>query len=411
MTNEEFNLVRPAFGKGSIADLSSLYMRALQAKKVENVPTLMKEAIDEVDHLVFFLIDGMGHATLKNALKNYRVPALSSYLSKSIYIPITSVFPSTTSTATVSIQTGSEPVQHGIIGYTSYLRELGRIFNMISLAPLGSKDTLMPGAVYDDEDLVRLGTIYSHLKEPSVSSNLYIPNKIIDSGLTRFTGRGADIHGYYSLSHMMVTLKRNLASEKKGFHFCYLSTVDTISHKLGPQTEEVAEEVNSIFKLIDERLFEFREIEGDLGVIISADHGHIMIRPDAIIDASIDQKLIPFFAIPVTGDARAPILRINEGKMEEALDYIEERYGGHFMAVRSEDLLKMGYFGISEKRFAKEDRFGDVMLVPIGESGMIDSRLRLLDKEIDFGSLTGVHGGLSQEEMIVPLISRTKPDR
>ncbi|MCL4447606.1 MAG: alkaline phosphatase family protein [Candidatus Thermoplasmatota archaeon] len=187
MTNEEFNLVRPAFGKGSIADLSSLYMRALQAKKVENVPTLMKEAIDEVDHLVFFLIDGMGHATLKNALKNYRVPALSSYLSKSIYIPITSVFPSTTSTATVSIQTGSEPVQHGIIGYTSYLRELGRIFNMISLAPLGSKDTLMPGAVYDDEDLVRLGTIYSHLKEPSVSSNLYIPNKIIDSGQCRYS--------------------------------------------------------------------------------------------------------------------------------------------------------------------------------------------------------------------------------
>jgi hypothetical protein len=163
--------------------------------------------------------------------------------------------------------------------------------------------------------------------------------------------------------------------------------------------------------LIDEGLFEFREIEGDLGVIVSADHGHTMIRPDAIIDASIDQKLISFFATPVTGDARAPILRINEGKMEEALDYIEERYGGHFVAMRSEDLLKMGYFGISEKRFAKEDRFGDVILVPIGESGMIDSRLRLLDKEIDFGSLTGVHGGLSQEEMIVPLISRTKPDR
>ena len=45
-----------------------------------------------------------------------------------------------TTTATVTLHTGMDPEEHGIIGYIQYLKDVGSVCNMISL-------TLMNGAL------------------------------------------------------------------------------------------------------------------------------------------------------------------------------------------------------------------------------------------------------------------------
>lgn len=93
---------KPAFGKGSIADLPGAFRKSLGLGVSHDVPETIRNYSEEVDHLVFLFLDGMGHSTLKYAMDRFRMPNLTQFLGKSDYVPVTSVFPSTTSTATVT---------------------------------------------------------------------------------------------------------------------------------------------------------------------------------------------------------------------------------------------------------------------------------------------------------------------
>ncbi|AKA48190.1 hypothetical protein IX51_02705 [uncultured archaeon] len=407
--DSENDIVKPSFGKGSISDLPEVFMHALGLGGGQNVPEVLRGTYEQVDHLVFFLLDGFGHSTMRGAIERFHPGEVEKFLSESAYTPITSVFPSTTSTATVTVQTCREPVQHGIIGYTAYMSEIGAICNMISLTPLGNRGKSILDDGWSDEGLLGGETLYSAIGKESLDSYLYLPSAIKNSGLTRITGRGANITGYYSVPQMFSALRKNIESSGSGgIHFCYISTIDTISHRIGPGSEEVAVDMDNIFHLIEKELTGKLRINGSLGVMISADHGHTTVPIESVKDAASDERLASYMRTPVVGDMRAPFLRIKPGLLQDAFEYVQYRYGGEFLVRYGHDMLKKGYFGNSDRNYDSRDRFGGIVLLPRGRTGMIDSRLNILDPGMDISSLVGVHGGLSRDEMIVPFISRVK---
>lgn len=400
------NVYKPAFGRGSIHDLPNLFKKTLGMSSYDSIPNIMNDSSEEVEHLIFFLLDGFGHSTLKYAMDNFTMPNLRTFLRDSIYVPITSVFPSTTSTATVSIQTGLQPIEHGIVGYTSYISEVGAICNMISLAPLENKNLSLLDNEREIFSFSESNTIYSEMNLDGISSFLYLPNNIKNSGMTRITGRGATVHGYYSIPQMFTKLRKDIEnSDGRSFHFCYVSSIDTISHNIGPYTEETAYDIDSIFYQMERQLIEDLRPEHNTKIIISADHGHIEIPNQNLFDATNDNLLRSYLSMPILGDFRAPILRIKNGKIGEAYEYIQNTYGRDYIVKLASEMLSEGYFGSSNKVNKNSDRFGDIILVPKKNVGISDSYLKMLDPKSDGSKLVGMHGGLSFEEMIVPFIS------
>lgn len=407
--NDENNIIKPSFGRGSIADLPEVFGSTLGIIGKEKVPSLLRRELDAAEHVVFFFLDGFGHSTVRHAVEHYRMKVFKGFLSESEYTPITSVFPSTTSTATVTVQTQKQPLQHGIIGYTAYLSEIGTICNMMTLTPLGNSGKSILDNGWGDEKLLVGDTLYGRMRKSLLDSYLYIPSKSLNSGLTRITGKGAEVFGYHSIPQMFVSIRRNIEASRTGsFSFCYISSIDTLSHKIGPNSEEVSVEIENIFHLIEKELIEKLNITGSLSLMISADHGHTMVPSNSIKDAATDRRLLSYMRTPVVGDMRAPIIRIKPGRLHEAFDYIEDRYGKEFAVGYGADMMKQGYFGTYKGNQDSRDRFGDIILIPKGKAGLIDSRLTILDPTMNWASLVGVHGGLSKEEMIVPFISRAK---
>lgn len=406
-SEKDGRIFKPAFGKGSIADLPGIFRKSLGLKESNSIPEITRNNVQDVDHLIFLFLDGMGHSTLKYAMDNFRMPNLLEFLRQSEYVPVTSVFPSTTSTATVTYQTDLQPREHGVIGYSAYISEVGSVCNMITLTPLGrDAHSLLEKGWYIDA-LRHSGTIYEQFIESNVRPYLYLPKTIMNSGMSRITGQGANMTGYYSISHMITSLRRNIEKTPgKSFHFCYVPNVDTISHMVGPYEEDTAMEIDSIFQLLNGQLIEKTSGGERIGILISADHGHTKILPWDIMDAAADRKLKSYLRAPVVGDFRAPVLRIKEHMLDEAFGYIQERYGNDYIARLSSDMIREGFFGNRNRTTSDSDRFGDIILVPVNPVGMEDTSLKILDTASDRFRLIGMHGGLSYEEMIVPLISR-----
>src|SRR5579863_10107401 len=79
-----------------------------------------------VENVVFLLLDGFGFNSILQANEKFGLPAVQKIVDEqqeeeSFVTPLTSVFPSTTSTATTSLHMGLTPQEHGIIGYTMYM--------------------------------------------------------------------------------------------------------------------------------------------------------------------------------------------------------------------------------------------------------------------------------------------------
>lgn len=410
--DEDPSMIRPAFGRGSIADIPGYLKSRLGLTPRRPLSQFMKESAGEVDHMVFFLLDGFGHSTIEHLIANYNGNNLEKFLEDSDYLPVTSVFPSTTSTATVSYQTDLHPLEHGIIGYTSYLSEIGTMCNMITLTPLGKPEHSLLDHGWSVPAIDKSGTIYQEFVKNTIEPHLYLPSPIKGSGMTRITGQGSIVNPYSSLSHMFTMLRRNIEkSVRSSFHFCYISNVDTMSHKVGPYTEETAMEIETIFHHLNEEFIGKVVPDGSLGVAISADHGHIALPPENIYDIRLDKRLSQMLRTPVSGDLRAPVLRIKESRTEEAVEHLQLNYGENYIIKKGKDAISEGLYGIASQSQENSDRFGDVLLFPRKNVGIMDSALGVLDPKLNHFDMIGMHGGLSKEEMIVPFISRTIRDK
>ncbi|PSN90737.1 hypothetical protein B9Q03_06130 [Candidatus Marsarchaeota G2 archaeon OSP_D] len=126
----------PDYSGRSLYNLSHTLLKAFGAPVDQGISGLG----DVLNHsrIVVLLIDGLGHRQLVSATG--RIPAVGSSLSRAkLSLPITSVFPSTTSTVLTTLNTGLVPAKHGVIGFTMYVKELGSVVNSISFSPASER--------------------------------------------------------------------------------------------------------------------------------------------------------------------------------------------------------------------------------------------------------------------------------
>lgn len=401
LSNRYSDGIRPYYEKYSLPNLAStvtdnFHKNVERAKAIKDEP--VREVLDGSETVVLFLLDGLGYRLVKTLQND---DYLKKFLRKSHYAPITTTFPSTTTTALASANTGLLPEQHGIIGHTMYLKNLGLIASMISFSPVAEvqRGTLLTSGL-DPRELMKGNTIYEELNEEGIPSAVLTKKAYGSSGLSRMIHAGSDITTYYSSSDMIVLLRKMLESQEYQFIFAYLDAIDVLAHAYGANEDEVLSEVRNFFYNLQTELFSKlnRRAAKNAVFFMTGDHGHITVKSENRIIANNYPEFVDNIQIPPAGDSRASFIRTNADGDSKIRRFFA-KMNSKFELIPSGKAVADGLFGYGRMSKDVREALGDYLILSKEDYAFLYKYKKREDAE-----LIGYHGGLHEDEMLIPMI-------
>lgn len=351
------------------------------------------EALDDAPAVVFWLIDGLGDVFLGNRP--------DSLLARHRVRGATSVFPATTSAALTTVNSGMPPRAHAATGWFVYLREFGAVSTWLPFGPrVGRKSwtELAPGSevLLERPALVdAMATEAFHL----------LPEWLVETPYTRATSGCAQRLGYRGLhgddglvERVSALCREATGARSRRYIYAYWPDLDARCHQSGvnsEKTEEVFRSADHAFGVLLERLRGTGAC-----VVVSADHGLLDTAAERVIDVEEHPELAQCLALPLCGEPRAAYAYLRSGAGDDFDAYVREHLGTCCKAVPSAELVEAGWFGPPPEHPEFRWRIGDRVLLPA--PGWV-VRQRLYGEPHTFGQI-GVHGGASDEEMLIPVI-------
>ena len=401
LSKKRGEFIRPHYEKYSLANLAStianhFHKSNKRAPPINDEP--VKEVLEDSETIVFFLLDGLGNQ-LVNALS--RDQALKRILNSNHYARITTVFPSTTTTALASANTGLLPEQHGIIGHTMYLRKLGVVASLISFSPVADalRGTLLSGGL-NPRELMQGNTIYEEISEEGISSAVLTKNHYGHSGLTQMIHSGAEIVTYNVASDMLVLLRRLLQAGKHRLIFAYWDAIDIAAHAYGAGEDEVLAEVRSFFFLLQTELFKRlgRKLANRISFFVTGDHGHVTVKSESRVIANNYPELLANLQIPPAGDSRASFIKTTS-RGDEKVQKFFNRFRNKLELIPTDQAIEEGFFGAGKMDKEIREALGNYLILSKKSNAFIYSYRRRDDFD-----MIGYHGGMGEDEMLIPMI-------
>lgn len=401
LSRKRGEFVRPDYEKYSLANLASTIANHFH-KSNERAPPIndepVREVLEDSETVVFFLLDGFGNQLI-NALSSDQ--ALNKVLNSNHYAPITTVFPSTTTTALASANTGLLPEQHGIIGHTMYLRKLGVVASLISFSPVADaiKGALLSAGL-NPRDLMQGKTIYEELSEEGIASAVLTKYPYGRSGLTQMIHSGAEILTYNVASDMLVLLRRLLQARNHKMIFAYWDAIDIAAHAYGAGEDEVLAEVRSFFYVLQTELFKKldRKLAKRISFFMTGDHGHVTVKSRDRVIANDYPEILANLQIPPAGDSRASFIKTTS-RGDEKVQKFFKQFRNKLELIPTDKAIEEGFFGAGKMSNGIREALGDYLIL----SKKNNAFLYGYRKRDDF-EMVGYHGGMSKDEILIPMI-------
>jgi hypothetical protein len=373
------------------------------------LPPLERDILDGmlggVERIVLLVIDALGWLQLRRAMAKYDDLVFHRLAERGRLLPLTTTFLSTTNSVLSCIWTGRPPAQHGLLAYELYLREW-----MMAVEAIGFSSPQEPfsGTLVrwglDPLEFLPVPSLGQMLTHRGIHSASVILKQFTTTPLSRMHFRGMrHVIGHSYASDLWLELRRVLA-DNRGRKFLlggYWPAVDTLAHRHGPADASGDGEIRAISMLMDELFLQElppADREGTL-LLVTADHGQILTPPKATVVIAEHPKLLDMLWLPPVGEGRVPFFYVRHGQYDAAWDYLHDYFGDDFIFLSREDVLASGLLGPPGDVYAEVPfRLGDIVGFARG-SGAVARRRE------DVKRLTGRHGGLAPEEMLVPLMA------
>ncbi len=333
--------------------------------------------------IALILLDGLGFSLFAKIAGGYAGRLRGIYR-------ISTVFPSTTATVLTTLSTGLAPCQHGVVAWSFYLKEAGAVIDSLFMSPMMGERDGLNNAGYDLKALFNAPTIFADLSKAGVKTKAFLPRGL-NGGISRILYDGAETYDYISHHDAFINAGRFLQQNEQALAYIYIPTVDSLEHRYGPRSEEAAAAAESLLGDIL-RLAE-RYMQG-ADVLITADHGHEEITRNE--DLTKDVDLLKALDVPPFGDPRALHLKTSADRRD--LEALLAKHG-EFLLLPREEAIKMGLLGPCSDGFA--DRIGDYLALPGRGLAAIYLYKRKNEDPLKF---KGHHGGLTEDELYVPLV-------
>jgi len=312
----------------------------------------------------------------------------------------TSQFPSTTTVHTTTIHTGLPVADHGLYEWHCYEPRLNRLITPLWFCFAGenTRDTLLAAGV-EPRDVFPFEPLYRRLPVPS---HVAMPGGIAGSLPSRRLLGGATVHRFRDAAEGLARLAAAVAAEERAYGLAYLPEADARMHAVGPDAPEVA-------AAIDRTLSALRASRWPAGtlVLLTSDHGMAAISPERTtylnvvwpelgghLAAGADGR-----PLAPAGSARDLFLHVLPERLDEVAARLAALLEGKAAVRRVDDLLAEGLFGRAPSD-ALRARLANLVVLPgAGEA------VWWLDPPRFEQRFRGQHGGLSADEMEIPLAS------
>lgn len=329
--------------------------------------------IPDARHVCVAIIDGLGHLQLE-ARKGH-APFLRSLAGATL----TAGFPTTTAASLALFGTGRTSGQTGMTGYTVRNPRTGKLANLISW------DGAEPA-----EDWQTQPSLLEEADHTGVKVTTLGKRRFAGSGLTHAVLRGGMFVGAERLADRIdVALGAML---EPGVSYMYWGELDSAGHERGWQSHEWLAALEDA----DRELARLaRSCPPDTVLVITADHGMVDVTGAPCWDIAEERELDRGVTF-VAGEPRA--LHLYSEEPEAVAARWAEVLGDHAVIGTRQEVAEAGLCG--EILPAVEERIGDVVVAMTGRSTVVDSRIQ---SAASLG-LVGVHGSLTAEELLIPLL-------
>jgi hypothetical protein len=353
---------------------------------------------ERFDRVAFVYLDAFGWRFLERQEDHALVRRART---DGLVVQLTSQFPSTTTVHATTIHSGLPVAEHGLYEWHLLEPTLNRLITplLFSFAGDSERETLRgvldPGEVFPEESLHR------RLAAQGVRSSVAQPVAYVRATPSRLLLRDAAVLPFSTPQQGLAAAAAALAATEIGYAHVYLDRVDGLMHDVGPDSPAVDPAFAEALTSIEQAPFP----SGTL-VLVTADHGMAPVDPTrtvyvnrvwpglaAHLETGADGK-----ALAPAGSSRDLFLHVRNGQIGEVRDGLGDRLDGVADVLAVEELIAVGAFAEPSPRLRA--RLGEVVVLPrFGQSIYWHEPGRFVQH------FRGQHGGLSAEEMEIPLLA------
>lgn len=317
-------------------------------------------------NIILMLFDGMGVDMLEKTLPE------NAFLRRHMAHTLSSVFPSTTTCATTSIETGLMPCQHAWLGWTLYFKQIDK---MVDIYTNRTDTNEIAADYYVGERFIPRDFIYDHIN----AAGQYKATSVSFYGHVR-------IKTLPELFDQVLLLAND---DEKRYIYAYWPEPDSTMHKKGCYHEKSAAQLMDINQRVETLAAQLPE---DTLLLLTADHGLIDTQMVYLEDYP---DLRSMLVRDSTIELRALSFHVKPEYMEHFPEAFLQHFPDQFLLVKRDDFIR-DYLGPGEVRPQVYDFVGDYMALAVGNISMMNHPGPI--------SILGNHAGLTPEEMLVPLI-------
>jgi Type I phosphodiesterase / nucleotide pyrophosphatase len=372
----------PRYGRASLADVLPTVLAALEVGG-DNRLDLAPAA-----RVVVMLVDGMGLVGLREHAD------VAPFLSAMACTELTAGFPSTTVTSLASLSTGVPAGQHAMTGYSTYVPEVGGAVNWLAWRPVGQKEDLRDRLV--PEVVQPQPTMWQVAADAGVSVAIVSSRDFQGTGLTRAVFRGGGYRGVMSGGDAVAVAADAADHGHRSLVYAYLSELDLVGHVRGPGSDAWLAQLS----LVD-RHAELLAARLPVGttLLVTADHGMATLVAEETVDADVPGSPLRDGVHCLAGEPRMRHVHAVPGATGDVLETWRSVLGDRAWVITGDEAVSAGLFGPLVTPLARQ-RIGDVLAIARDGLGVVQRRRESLSS-----SLIGHHGALTDEELLVPLLS------
>lgn len=339
--------------------------------------------------VVLLVIDGLGANFLSTV-------GADSVLAAHCQRSLTSVFPSTTASAVTTLLTGASPAEHGLNGWFIHDHRFGGVIAPLPLQVRGGGPVQ---ALRVQPRLFPQASMFRHAVRPVV---MLSPQDIAFSPFSRHHAHGARICGYEGLNGLeeaIVAATRGFG-RAGGFVHAYYPHFDALSHAHGcrsPQAQACFARVDAMFARLCQRL-----VGRQVRILVTADHGFIDSTPEHTVTLAPGSEVLGMLAAPLFGERRVTFCRVRSGAEGDFEHWAGEALAGKAVLVPGADFIASGLLGPGQPHPRLAERVGTHVLLMEPGWTLVDH----MEGE-EPHVMIGVHGGMTEDEMRVPLVVAT----
>lgn len=335
---------------------------------------LLDAALARFDYrnIILLVLDGLSLSILEPLL-----PA-DSFLRSAPHDLYSAVFPSTTTAATTTLQSGLNPGRHGWLGWTIYFEQLGKSVdtfpNIVQFSGLPAADFHAAERFLPYWPVTELVTLSGAAQGVSISPYGQVKASRLDD--------------------LCAACLSTAREPGRHYVYAYWPEPDHHMHMLGCDHPKLF----PIMADIDRQLAQLAaQLEDDSLLLVTADHGLVNASPVYLEDHPLLQAML---LRPPTIEARAAALHVRPGDRQRFADAFQEAFPDQFWLMPSAQALERGLFGPAPYHPAVESMLGDYFAIAKTKHALYEQRAHC--------RIIGMHGGLSEQEMRLALIFARK---